>query len=175
MTMVQAKLLSIVVPVFNEACSIETFCNAVEQIVDNFPAPSGTALNTEVIFVNDGSSDETVAVAKSIGVHHVVSLTHNMGLARAFAAGLEACVVEGADIIVNTDADNQYQSSDIERLVEPILAGRAELVVGAFAGRSSFGGHCTRRRCGDLLHVRYDRKAQGRDALAPGDHGGVPV
>ncbi len=84
----------------------------------------------EYLVVDDGSTDDTARVARELGVHHVVRFTGNRGLAQAFAAGLDACLVRQADIIVNTDADNQYVGADIARLVEPILAGRADMVVG---------------------------------------------
>ena len=84
----------------------------------------------EWLIVDDGSSDGTVEVAKKLGVDHVVRAPHR-GLARTFMAGLEACIDAGADIIVNTDADNQYCAQDIPQLVQPILAGKAEMVVGA--------------------------------------------
>lgn len=85
----------------------------------------------EWLIVNDGSRDRTVEVAIANGVDHIVNFTHNQGLAQAFMAGLEACLKAGADIIVNTDADNQYCAADIPKLVEPILRGEAEIVVGA--------------------------------------------
>jgi glycosyltransferase involved in cell wall biosynthesis len=84
----------------------------------------------EVLIIDDGSSDGTVEAARGAGADHVVRLSHHMGLARAFAAGLDACLRLGADIIVNTDADNQYQAADIPALIAPLLAGSAELVVG---------------------------------------------
>ncbi len=84
----------------------------------------------EYMVVDDGSTDDSVKVAKEAGVHHIVRLGTHMGLASAFVAGLEASLKRGADIIVNTDADNQYNAEDIHRLVEPILAGRAQLVIG---------------------------------------------
>jgi len=84
----------------------------------------------ELLVVDDGSCDRTVEVARELGVHHIVCLPKHVGLARAFRAGLEAALLAGADIIVNTDADNQYYGADIARLVEPILAGRADIVVG---------------------------------------------
>ena len=85
----------------------------------------------EWLIVNDGSRDRTVEVALANGVDHVVNLTHNQGLAYAFMAGIEACLRAGADIIVNTDADNQYCAADIPKLIQPILDRRAEIVIGA--------------------------------------------
>jgi glycosyltransferase involved in cell wall biosynthesis len=86
--------------------------------------------SVEWLVIDDGSTDDTVAVARAHGVDHVVRLTNNKGLAAAFQAGLDACLKLGADIIVNTDADNQYFGGDIPKLVEPILAGKADMVVG---------------------------------------------
>ncbi|MBL1178990.1 glycosyltransferase family 2 protein [Pantanalinema sp. GBBB05] len=85
----------------------------------------------EWLIINDGSSDRTVEVARSNGVDHIVNFEHNRGLAKGFMAGLEACLKAGADIIVNTDADNQYCAADIPKLIEPILRGEAEIVIGA--------------------------------------------
>lgn len=85
----------------------------------------------EVMVIDDGSEDGTFAVAQNHPVHHIVSLPRNQGLAKAFMAGLESSVDAGADIIVNTDADNQYHADDIEKLIAPIMAGRAEMVIGA--------------------------------------------
>jgi glycosyltransferase involved in cell wall biosynthesis len=85
----------------------------------------------EWLVINDGSADRTVEVARSLGVDHIVSFEHNQGLAKAFMAGLEASLKAGADIIVNTDADNQYCAADIPLLVKPILMGQAEIVIGA--------------------------------------------
>lgn len=84
----------------------------------------------EVLIVDDGSSDHTVEIARARGVNHVVHFTAHRGLAKAFMAGLDACVQRGADIIVNTDGDNQYCAADIAKLVAPILAGEADMVVG---------------------------------------------
>jgi glycosyltransferase involved in cell wall biosynthesis len=84
----------------------------------------------EYLVVNDGSQDKTAEVARKCGVHHVVDLTKNQGLAAGFMAGLDACLQLGADVIVNTDADNQYCGADVEKLVRPILEGRADIVVG---------------------------------------------
>jgi len=84
----------------------------------------------EWLVVDDGSSDRTIEVARAHGVDHIVRLTNNKGLATAFQAGLDACLKLGADIVVNTDADNQYDARDIPKLVEPIVAGRADMVIG---------------------------------------------
>lgn len=85
----------------------------------------------EWLIVNDGSLDRTVEVARACGVDHIINLEHNQGLAKAFMAGIEASLKAGADLIVNTDADNQYCAADIPKLIEPILEGRAEIVIGA--------------------------------------------
>jgi glycosyltransferase involved in cell wall biosynthesis len=84
----------------------------------------------ELLVVDDGSIDRTVEVARTHGVEHIVRLTNNKGLAAGFQAGLDACLKLGADIVVNTDADNQYSGADIPKLVQPILAGEADIVVG---------------------------------------------
>ncbi len=84
----------------------------------------------EYLVVDDGSTDGTAATARGRGVHHVVQLPHHLGLAAAFSAGLEAALSVGADIIVNTDADNQYYAEDVLSLVQPIVEGRAEMAVG---------------------------------------------
>src|SRR5262245_11232805 len=84
----------------------------------------------EWLVIDDGSSDRTIEVARANGVDHIVRLTNNKGLAAGFQAGLDAALKLGADVIVNTDADNQYSGHDIPKLVAPILAGRADMVVG---------------------------------------------
>ena len=84
----------------------------------------------EWLIVDDGSRDRTVEVAKELGVDHIVRLIRHQGLAKGFIAGVQACVEFGADIIVNTDADNQYNAADIPKLIQPILDGQAEIVVG---------------------------------------------
>lgn len=84
----------------------------------------------ELLAIDDGSTDGTVEAARRCGVEHVVRLTNNKGLAAAFQAGLDACLKLGADIVVNTDADNQYSGADVAKLVAPILAGEADIVVG---------------------------------------------
>jgi glycosyltransferase involved in cell wall biosynthesis len=84
----------------------------------------------EWLVIDDGSTDATIEVARAHGVDHIVKLTNNKGLAMAFQAGLDACLKLGADVIVNTDADNQYQGGDVAKLVGPIVGGRADMVVG---------------------------------------------
>ena len=84
----------------------------------------------EWLVVDDGSTDRTIEVARANGVDHIVRLTNNKGLATAFQAGLDACLKLGADVVVNTDADNQYDARDIPALIGPILAGKADMVVG---------------------------------------------
>lgn len=115
--------LIIQIPCYNEAETLPQTVAALPRALDGIDI-------IETLVIDDGSSDGTSEVAREIGVDHVVRMPRNMGLARVFAAGLEASVERGADIIVNTDADNQYVADDIARLVEPILAGRAEFVVG---------------------------------------------
>ena len=84
----------------------------------------------EYLIINDGSTDNTVEVARQLGFHHIVSFKQNKGLAKGFMAGLDACLKLGADIIVNTDADNQYCGADIKKLIKPILENKADIVIG---------------------------------------------
>jgi len=116
--------LIIQMPCLNEAETIEVALSALPRQVDGFD-------EVEWLIVNDGSTDNTVEVAKSNGVDHIVNFTHNQGLAKAFMAGIEKSLELGADVIVNTDADNQYNADDIPSLVAPILDGTAEYVIGA--------------------------------------------
>jgi glycosyltransferase involved in cell wall biosynthesis len=99
----------------------------------------------EWLVIDDGSTDETAAVARAHGVHHVVRFRRQRGLAAAFVAGLDACLKHGADYIVNTDADNQYAGRDIARLIEPLLDGRADIVIGD-------------RNIRDVLHMSWQKK-----------------
>jgi glycosyltransferase involved in cell wall biosynthesis len=115
--------LIIQIPCYNEE-------KVLAQTIQDLPSSLPDVDETEWLVVNDGSTDRTVEVARSLGVHHVVCLQSNQGLARAFLAGLETSLQLQADIIVNTDADHQYRGEDIERLVAPILDGKADIVVG---------------------------------------------
>ena len=116
--------LIIQIPCFNEEATLPTTIGDLPKVLPGVD-------DIEVLIVDDGSTDGTVKVARELGIAHIVSLHTNQGLARAFMAGIEGCLSAGADIIVNTDADNQYRGDDIFRLVEPILRGEAEIVVGA--------------------------------------------
>jgi glycosyltransferase involved in cell wall biosynthesis len=115
--------LMIQIPCYNEA---ETIAVTLGQL----PRQSPGFDRVEFLVVDDGSQDGTAQVARLAGADHVVRLPHHSGLAAAFAAGLDASLRLGADVIVNTDADNQYEAQDIPLLLQPILAGKAELVVG---------------------------------------------
>jgi glycosyltransferase involved in cell wall biosynthesis len=115
--------LIIQIPCFNEEQTLPVTLAALPRAVDGFDA-------VEWLVVDDGSTDRTVEVARASGVDHIVRLTNNKGLAAGFQAGLDACLKLGADVVVNTDADNQYDARDIPKLVAPILAGRADMVVG---------------------------------------------
>jgi len=115
--------LIIQIPCYNEA---ETLTTAL----DHLPKQIAGIDEIEVLIINDGSTDETVQVARDWGVNHIVSFKQNQGLARGFMAGVDACLHLGADIIVNTDADDQYCGDDIAKLVQPILEQKAEIVIG---------------------------------------------
>lgn len=115
--------LIIQIPCFNEAESLPVTLAELPRKVEG-------CSSVEWLVIDDGSSDSTAAVAQSLGVDHVVRLPVNRGLATAFMTGLDTALAAGADIIVNTDADNQYDARDIAALVLPILNGEAELVVG---------------------------------------------
>ena len=116
--------LIIQIPCLNEA---ETLAIALSNLPRRVPGFD----QVEWLIINDGSVDDTVEVAKANGVDHIFSFQKNRGLAKGFMAGIAECLRQGADVIVNTDADNQYDASDIPKLVEPILKGKAEYVIGA--------------------------------------------
>ena len=115
--------LIIQIPCYNEEATLP-------DTVADLPTHIDGIDEIEVLVIDDGSVDRTVEAAEAAGVHHVVRMTKNMGLAAAFVRGLEESLQQGADIIVNTDGDNQYSANDIPRLVAPLLAGAADIVVG---------------------------------------------
>ncbi len=115
--------LIIQIPCYNESESLPGTLKLLPRQVKGFD-------RVEFLVIDDGSQDNTAEAARQAGADHIICLPHHSGLAGAFRAGLDACLRLGADVIVNTDADNQYEAQDIHRLVEPIVSGRAELVVG---------------------------------------------
>jgi glycosyltransferase involved in cell wall biosynthesis len=115
--------LIIQIPCFNEEAQLPLTLSHLPRQVAGFDT-------VEWLIIDDGSTDRTIEVARKHGVDHVVRLTNNKGLAAAFQAGLDAGLKLGADVIVNTDADNQYEGADVPKLVEPILRGHADMVVG---------------------------------------------
>lgn len=115
--------LYIQIPCFNEEAHL---AHTAGELPRSLPGVD----SIEILVIDDGSEDGTAAVARELGAH-VVRIPENRGLATAFVAGVDACLELGADIIVNTDADNQYRGADIVKLIEPVLAGRADLVIGA--------------------------------------------
>lgn len=119
--------LIIQIPCYNEASNLES-------VISDIPANVPGIDEIEILVIDDGSTDGTVALAQRLGIQHIVSNNKNKGLAYTFHFGLEACIKHKADIIVNTDGDNQYNGLDIPKLVEPILANRADIVVGDRGG-----------------------------------------
>jgi glycosyltransferase involved in cell wall biosynthesis len=115
--------LIIQIPCLNEEETLPVTVRDLPRKVDGFDA-------VEWLVIDDGSTDRTVEVARELGFDHIVRLTNNKGLASGFQAGLDAALKLGADVIVNTDADNQYDGRDIPKLVAPIVAGNADMVVG---------------------------------------------
>jgi glycosyltransferase involved in cell wall biosynthesis len=115
--------LIVQIPCFNEEHTLPATLAALPREVPGID-------EVEWLVIDDGSTDRTVEVARAQGVDHIVRLTNNKGLAEAFQAGLDACLKLGADVIVNTDADNQYHGGDVPKLVAPILAGEADMVIG---------------------------------------------
>jgi glycosyltransferase involved in cell wall biosynthesis len=115
--------LIIQIPCLNEEATLAETIAALPRQIEGVD-------EVELLVIDDGSTDRTVAVARESGVEHIVRLTNNKGLAAAFQAGLDACLKLGADVVVNTDADNQYSGADVPKLLAPILAGEADMVVG---------------------------------------------
>jgi glycosyltransferase involved in cell wall biosynthesis len=115
--------LIIQIPCFNEAQHLAETIAALPRQLPGIDC-------IEFLIIDDGSTDNTAEIAQQAGVHHIIRLPQHAGLATAFVTGLETCLQRGADLIVNTDADNQYHAADIQRLVDPILAQQADIVVG---------------------------------------------
>jgi len=115
--------LIVQIPCLNEEETLPLTVKDIPRQIDGID-------EVEILVINDGSTDRTVEVAREIGVNHIISFTKNKGLAKGFMAGLDACLRFGADIIVNTDADNQYCGADIPKLIQPIIEGKADMVIG---------------------------------------------
>ncbi|MBC8186047.1 glycosyltransferase family 2 protein [candidate division KSB1 bacterium] len=115
--------LIIQIPCLNEEETLAVTLNELPKQIDGID-------EIDILIIDDGSTDNTVRVAKDNGVNHIIKFTNNKGLAEAFNAGIDACLKLGADIIVNTDGDNQYSANDIEKLILPILKKEADIVIG---------------------------------------------
>lgn len=115
--------LIIQIPCYNEAETLEIALNDLPKHIDGID-------KIEYLIINDGSKDNTVDVARKWGVDYIVNFKRNKGLAHGFMAGIDACLKNGADIIVNTDADNQYVAEDIEKIVRPIIEEKSDIVIG---------------------------------------------
>ncbi len=115
--------LIVQIPCYNEEGTLAQTVRDIPRVIEGVDS-------VELLIVDDGSRDRTIEVAQECGVDHIVQHRHNSGLARAFRSGLEACLAQGADIIVNTDGDNQYPGPDIPKLIRPILDGDADIVIG---------------------------------------------
>lgn len=116
--------LIIQIPCYNEQ-------DTLGEVINDLPKKLDGIDKIEYLIIDDGSKDKTIEVAKSLGVHHILELGSNHGLAKAFTSGLNYCLKHNADIIVNTDGDNQYKASYIKDLIKPILNNQADIVVGA--------------------------------------------
>lgn len=121
--------LIIQIPCYNEESTLPLTLIDLPKKIDGID-------EIELLIINDGSTDRTLEVAKQCGVNHIINFTRNKGLAKAFDAGIQKCLELGADIIVNTDGDNQYFGGDVEKLVRPILSFEADVVVGDRQTRS---------------------------------------
>lgn len=116
--------LIIQIPCYNEEIALPVTLSQLPQKIEGID-------EIEVLISDDGSTDRTLEIAKEYGVKHIVTSTHHRGLAKTFMSGIHKALAVGADIIVNTDADNQYCADDIEKLVKPILENKADIVIGA--------------------------------------------
>lgn len=145
--------LIVTIPAYNEE-------NTIDKVIREIPRQINGIDSVEVLVINDGSTDNTVKVAKDAGADHIMSQKENQGLAFAFRTGLEEALKRGADIIVNTDADFQYNQQQIPDLVKPVLEGKADIVLG-----SRFSGHIEhmvpQKRIGNIIATRVTRMASG--------------
>ena len=141
--------LIIQIPCYNEEETLGITVNDLPKSIDGIDC-------LEYLIINDGSKDNTVQAARDAGVHHIVNFKTNKGLAHGFMAGIDACLRLGADIIVNTDADNQYNGADIEKLIRPIINQQADIVIGErpIATTSHFSGMKKRLQVFGSLVVR---------------------
>ena len=114
--------LIIQIPCYNEEVALPVTLSQLPKHIEGID-------EIEVLIIDDGSTDRTVEIAKEYGVNHIEVSTHHRGLAKTFMAGIHRALSEGADIIVNTDADNQYCADDIQKLVKPILDKKADILV----------------------------------------------
>jgi len=115
--------LMVQIPCLNEEATLPATLGDIPRQIEGID-------KVEIVIIDDGCTDRTVEIARRLGVDHVISFPANRGLGHAFAAGIDFCLRQGADVIVNTDGDNQYFGGDIPKLVKPILEGRAHLVIG---------------------------------------------
>lgn len=115
--------LIIQIPAYNEEISLPLTLSSIKREYEGID-------QVEILVIDDGSTDRTKYIAEDYGVEHILSLKGNMGLAKAFTLGLQRCIEEGADIIVNIDADNQYNADDIDKLIWPIVNNQADIVIG---------------------------------------------
>ncbi|TKB58404.1 glycosyltransferase family 2 protein [Ferrimonas aestuarii] len=134
--------------------------HTITQVIQSIPRQIPGIDVVEVLIIDDGSTDDTIAVAQAAGADHIISNTINKGLAYSFHNGIETCLRLGADVIVNTDGDNQYHSGDIPKLVAPILAQQADIVIGDRGGMDNphFSWF---KRCLQVLGSTVIRKATG--------------
>ena len=116
--------LIIQIPCYNEQDTLKAVINDLPREIEHIDA-------IEILIIDDGSTDKTVETARQADVDHIISLKTHKGLARAFAAGIEYSLKLGADIIANTDGDNQYHGGDLPKLIRPIINGQADVVIGA--------------------------------------------
>jgi glycosyltransferase involved in cell wall biosynthesis len=152
--------LVIQIPCFDEAATLPSTLARLPRTVRGFDT-------VEWLVIDDGSGDGTADVARAHGVDHLVRLTANRGLANAFQAGLDAALKLGADVVVNTDGDGQYEGGDVAKLVEPIIAGRADMVIGDRRPLENPHLSGTKRRL-TRLGGMVVRSASGTDVADPG-------